>query len=46
VRPYADVDDASALYERGVAMHDHCEYAPSEELWRKAKRAPRELENP
>jgi hypothetical protein len=45
VRPHADVDDA-ALHERGVPMHDRGENTAAEGLWRKANRAPRELETP
>jgi hypothetical protein len=46
VRPYADVDHDDALYERAVAMHARGKNTAAEELWRKAKRSPRELANP
>jgi hypothetical protein len=46
VRPHADVDDDAALYERGVATYDRGEYTAAGALWHKAKRSPRELENP
>ena len=46
VRPYTDVHNAAALYERGVATYDRGEYTAAGALWHKAKRSPRELENP
>ena len=36
MRPYTDVHNAAALYERGVARHDRGEYSAAEDLWRKA----------
>jgi hypothetical protein len=41
VRPYNDVDDAAAPYERGVVMHDRGESIAAEELWHKAADAGR-----
>ena len=36
MRPYTDVDAASAVRKRGVITHDHGGYIAAQGLWRKA----------
>ena len=41
MRPYTDVEAASAVRKRGVVTHDRGEYIAAEELWRKQELANR-----